>query len=126
MLKDLADKLAAHSGLYSTVETQSDGSSIFYLHDMPTLNESAIVWKMTKEAWGVTTNYNKGKNTVWNGGMTVDGDTIVRILTAVGVDADWINTGKIQSKDGSVSIDLDKNTINLKGITLMGLRQRTI
>lgn len=117
MLKDLADKLAAHSGLYSTVETQSDGSSIFYLHDMPTLNESAIVWKMTKEAWGVTTNYNKGKNTVWNGGMTVDGDTIVRILTAVGVDADWINTGKIQSKDGSVSIDLDKNTINLKGIT---------
>ena len=117
MLKDLADKLAAHSGLYSTVETQSDGSSIFYLHDMPTLNESAIVWKMTKEAWGVTTNYNKGRNTVWNGGMTVDGDTIVRILTAVGVDADWINTGKIQSKDGTVSIDLDNNTINLKGIT---------
>ena len=117
MLQDLSDRLAAHSGLYSTVEQQSDGSNIFYLHDMPTLNESAIVWKMTKEAWGVTTNYNKGKNTVWNGGMTVDGDAIVRILSAVGVDADWINTGKIQSKDGSVYIDLDKNTINLKGVT---------
>lgn len=117
MLQDLSDRLAAHSGLYSTVEQQSDGSNIFYLHDMPTLNESAIVWKMTKEAWGVTTNYNKGRNTVWNGGMTVDGDAIVRILSAVGVDADWINTGKIQSKDGTVSIDLDNNTINLKGIT---------
>ena len=117
MLQDLSDRLAAHSGLYSTVEQQSDGSNIFYLHDMPTLNESAIVWKMTKEAWGVTTNYNKGRNTVWNGGMTVDGDAIVRILSAVGVNADWIDTGKIQSKDGTVSIDLDNNTINLKGIT---------
>lgn len=117
MLQDLSEKLAAHSGLYTTEEEQTDGSKIFYMHDMPTLDESAIVWKMTKEAWGVTTNYNKGKNTKWNGGMTVDGDTIVRILSAVGVDADWINTGKIQSKDGSVSIDLDKNTINLKGVT---------
>lgn len=117
MLQDLSDRLAAHSGLYSTVEQQEDGSNIFYLHDMPTLNESAIVWKMTKEAWGVTTNYNKGRNTVWNGGMTVDGDAIVRILSAVGVNADWIDTGKIQSKDGTVSIDLDNNTINLKGIT---------
>lgn len=117
MLQDLSDRLAAHSGLYSTVEQQEDGSNIFYLHDMPTLNESAIVWKMTKEAWGVTTNYSKGRNTVWNGGMTVDGDAIVRILSAVGVNADWIDTGKIQSKDGTVSIDLDNNTINLKGIT---------
>ena len=117
MLEDLSDRLAEHSGLYSTIETQQDESKIFYLHDMPTLNESAIVWKMTKDAWGVTTNYNKGQNTQWNGGMTVDGDAIVRILSAVGVDADWITTGKIESKDGTVSIDLDNNTINLKGVT---------
>ena len=117
MLKDLSDKLAAHSGLYSTVEEQETGGNIYYLHDMPTLDESAIVWKMTTEAWGVTTNYNKGKDTKWNGGMTVDGDTIVRILSAVGVDADWINTGKIESRDKSVSIDLDNNTLNLKGVT---------
>ena len=53
----------------------------FNLHDKPTLAESQAIWKMTSEAWGVSTD---GGQT-WNGGMTVDGDTIVRILTAVGL-----------------------------------------
>lgn len=95
MMQDLSERLAAHSGLYSTVEATASGS-IYYLHDMPDLIDSAIVWKMTTEAWGVTTNYNRGVNTVWNAGMTVDGNTIVRILSAVGVNADWITTGSIQ------------------------------
>ena len=110
MLQDLADRLAAHSGLYSTVETQQDNSKIYYLHDMPTLNESAIVWKMTKEAWGVTTNYNQGVNTQWNGGMTVDGDTIVRILSAVGVNADWITTGTLSDPNNNTSFNLSTGT----------------
>lgn len=90
-LEKLADKLAAHSGLYATVEVQSDGSSIYYLHDMPNRGDSQIIWKMTKEAWGVSTD--GGKH--WNAGMTVDGDTIVRILTATGINADWITSGAL-------------------------------
>ena len=112
-LQELSEKLEAHSGLYSTIEETTGGGSIYYLHDMPRLTESSIIWKMTTEAWGVSTNGGK----TWNGGMTVDGDVIARILSAVGVDADWITTGTISSKDGSVSIDLDKNLINIKGVT---------
>lgn len=55
---------------------------------------------MTSEAWGVSTD---GGQT-WNGGMTVDGDTIVRILNAVGVNATWINTGAITVKDANENI----------------------
>lgn len=90
-LEELANALDAHSGLYSSTETQADGSTIYYLHDMPDLDDSQIIWKMTKEAWGVTTD--GGQH--WNAGMTVDGDTIVRILTAVGVNAEWINAGAL-------------------------------
>lgn len=50
---------------------------------------------MTAEAWGVSTD---GGQT-WNGGMTVDGDTVVRILDAVGVRANWINTGEFKVAD---------------------------
>ena len=114
MLKDLADRLAAHSGLYSTIEVQQDGSKIYYLHDMPTLDESAIVWKMTREAWGVTTNYNRGVNTQWNGGMTVDGDAIVRILSAIGVNADWITTGTLSDPGNNVSFNLSTGTLTMK------------
>ena len=44
--------------------------------------------------------------------MTVDGDTIVRILTAVGLNADWINTGAITVKDknGNIIFQVDMDT----------------
>lgn len=90
-LEELGNRIENSSGLFTTEETQPDGSTIFYMHNKPTLSESDIVWKMTAEAWGVSTD--GGKN--WNAGMTVDGDAIVRILTAVGVKADWIHGGTL-------------------------------
>ena len=114
-LQEFKDRLDNSTGVYTTVQTQQDGSQIFYLHDKPTLAESQAVWKMTAEAWGVSTD---GGQT-WNGGMTVDGDTIVRILNAVGVNADWINAGAITvtDTDGSIifSVDMDTGTVTLDG-----------
>jgi hypothetical protein len=110
-LEEFGKRIDSATGVYTTVETQEDGSQIFYLHDKPTLAESKAVWKMTSEAWGVSTD---GGQT-WNGGMTVDGDTIVRILTAVGLNADWINTGAITVRDESGNIifqvDMDTKTV---------------
>lgn len=114
-LQEFKDRIDNSTGVYTTVETQQDGSQIFYLHDKPTLAESKAVWKMTAEAWGVSTD---GGQT-WNGGMTVDGDTIVRILNAVGVNADWINAGAITvtDTDGSIifSVDMDTKSVYLDG-----------
>lgn len=101
-LEEFEKRLDKSSGVFTTIETQEDGSKIFYLHDKPKLSESQGIWRMTAEAWGVS---NDGGNT-WNGGMTVDGDAIVRILEAVGVNANWINAGAITVKDaeGNLSI----------------------
>lgn len=114
-LEEFGKRIDSATGVYTTVETQEDGSQIFYLHDKPTLAESKAVWKMTSEAWGVSTD---GGQT-WNGGMTVDGDTIVRILTAVGLNADWINTGAITVRDESGNIifqvDMDTKKVIISG-----------
>lgn len=119
-LQEFKDRLDNSTGVYTTVQTQQDGSQIFYLHDKPTLAESQAVWKMTAEAWGVSTD---GGQT-WNGGMTVDGDTIVRILNAVGVNADWINTGAITvtDADGNIifSVDMDTKSVYLDGSVQIG------
>lgn len=119
-LQEFKDRLDNSTGVYTTVQTQQDGSQIFYLHDKPTLVESKAVWKMTAEAWGVSTD---GGQT-WNGGMTVDGDTIVRILNAVGVNADWINAGAITvtDTDGSIifSVDMDTKSVYLDGSVQIG------
>lgn len=119
-LQEFKDRLDNSTGVYTTVQTQQDGSQIFYLHDKPTLAESQAVWKMTAEAWGVSTD---GGQT-WNGGMTVDGDTIVRILNAVGVNAEWINAGAITvtDADGNIifSVDMDTKSVYLDGSVQIG------
>lgn len=114
-LEEFGKRIDSATGVYTTEEIQEDGSRIFYLHDKPTLAESKAIWKMTSEAWGVSTD---GGQT-WNGGMTVDGDTIVRILNAVGVNADWINAGAIMIKDsdGNIlfSVDMDTKKVIISG-----------
>ena len=94
-LEELSNRISQSSGLYTTVVESSGGGKVYYLHNKALLSDSDIVWKMTAEAWGVSTD---GGNT-WNGGMTVDGDTVVRILDAVGVRANWINTGEFKVAD---------------------------
>lgn len=111
-LEELKVRIDNSPGLFTTEVTQPNGSKIFYMHDKPKLSESMIVWKMTAEAWGVSTD---GGET-YNAGMTVDGDTIVRILTAVGVNADWIKTGALKIQKGNktmVNMDFDTKRVEL-------------
>lgn len=121
-IEELSNRLAESSGVYTTVEQQPDGSNIYYLHNKPQLSDSDIVWKMTAEAWAVSTD--GGQH--WNGGMTVDGDVIARILNATGINADWINTGTIKAidKDGNTTFLVDVTTgrvvINADSVQVKG------
>ena len=114
-LEELAGRLENSSGVFTTVETDTGGGKIYYLHNKPKLSESNMVWKMTAEAWAVSTDGGK----TWNAGMTVDGDTIVRILTAMGINADWINTGAITVRDSNqniiFSVDMDTKRVIISG-----------
>lgn len=106
-LEELKNRVDNSSGLFTTSVEQPDGSTIFYMHDKPTLSESQIVWKMTAEAFAVSTDGGKS----YNAGLTVDGDLIARILTAVGVNADWIKTGALRiEKNGKTMVNMDFDT----------------
>lgn len=127
-IENLTNQLAVKSGMYTTIEASSGGGNIYYMHNKPTLAESSVVWKMTSSAWGVTTDYDheNPEDTVWNGGMTVDGDTITRILSAVGVNADWIETGEFSVTDSQnnetfyVNCDTGVVRINATSFSLTG------
>ena len=115
LIEDLEEKIANSPGLYKTEVPKSGGGSDIYYHNLPVLAESDI--RLLISAAGVTVTANgTAANPTWYG-LTVDGNMIANILSAIGVDADWINTGTIRSKDGSVQINLDSNTINIKGVT---------
>lgn len=100
--------LSESSGMYTTYEKQSDGSTITYLHDKPTLAESKNVIKITSEAVGIS---NDGGKT-YPYGLTLTGELIARLLYVVGVDADYINTGAITVKDdnGNIIFQVDMDT----------------
>lgn len=119
----LNNELQNASGLFQTTQTNPDESTIYFLHDKKTLEESQVVIKVTSQAIGISTD---GGNT-YPTGITVDGDAIVSILQSVGINADWINTGtlKVGGKDnGNGLIQVyDKNgdllgKINNEGLTI--------
>ena len=114
-LEELKNRLNNSSGTYTTIEKDSAGGQIFYLHNKPQLKDSNMIWKMTAEAWGVSTDGGK----TYNAGMTVDGDTIVRYLKATGLTADVITSGRIQVKDslGNVIflVDMDTGAVQISG-----------
>ena len=107
----LANDLKNSSGLFMTEQKQSDGSTIYYMHDKPTLSESMIVWQLTALAFGISTDGGK----TYPYGFTVNGELITKLLYSEGINADYITTGKILSKDGSCSIDLDKGVVKATG-----------
>lgn len=102
-ITDLNKTLSESSGLYETDETMADGSTVRYLHDKPTLAESKIVWKFTAESVGVSTD--GGKN--YDVGLTAAGDAILQRIYAIGINADYLVTGTIKSKNGDTNWNLD-------------------
>ena len=96
-------------GVYVTEVPQQDGSMIPYIHDKPTIEGSSYVCYMTSQ--GVLMEVD-GQTTV---AVDKNGNALLNTLTARGINADWINTGTIRSKNGAVSINLDNETITLTG-----------
>lgn len=121
-VEKLNQALGNGSGMYSTAEEQPDGSTIYYLHDKPTIAESQNVIKLTAEAIGFSTDGGK----TYPYGFTITGEMITRLLYAEGIDADYINTGAITVKDSSGNIifqvDMDTGKVVISGdnITIGG------
>lgn len=88
-IKNLARKLESSSGLYCTKDEQPDGSTIYYMHDKAKLSESMIIWKMTAEAIGISTDGGKTYPT----GLDATGTAILEKIYTIGLDATHIITG---------------------------------
>ena len=95
-------------GVFKTEEKAADGSIIYYMHDKPTLDTSEKIWKMTADAFAVSSDGGK----TWNAGVDANGNAVVNILSAIGVKADWIQTGtfSVMDDDGNTIFKADKDT----------------
>lgn len=93
--KNFEDKLANSSGMYMTDVTQDDGSVIRYMHDKKKMEDSKIVWKITADAVGVSTDGGK----TYPYGLDASGVAVLEKIYAIGLNADYITSGTIVAKD---------------------------
>lgn len=114
----MQEALANSSGMYKTEEQQPDGSTIYYLHDKPTLAASANVIKLTSAVIAFSTD----GGATWPYGFQITGDMVARLLSAHGISADWITTGTLTVKDddGKIlfSADVGAGQVYIDGISV--------
>lgn len=78
-------------GFFKTEEIKEDKSVVFYLHNKEKLEDSNIIWKMVGDAFAVSTDGGK----TWNAGLDSNGNAVVNVLSAVGINCDWIHSGTL-------------------------------
>lgn len=112
-------------GFFKTEKIQDDKSIVFYLHNKERLEDSNIIWKMVGDAFAVSTDGGK----TWNAGLDSNGNAVVNVLSAVGINCDWIHSGTLtlggyNNQNGVLSMqDSDGNEIgrwNNQGVYAKG------
>jgi len=96
------NKLVEQSmGAFSDYEDSANGGRIYYISNMPITKNSSghcvftsgsIVWRMAGDVFSVS---NDGGVTWQNGYDPQTGELIVNVLSAIGIQAEWIRTGTL-------------------------------
>lgn len=121
-LKQMNELAANTLGFYYTEETQADGSVISYRHDKPILADSKVIYKTGIDGFFLSVDGGK----TWKAGFDSNGDAVLNILYAIGIQAEWINTRGFTAKDNSgdvtfrVDADTGEVTLNVNSFTLQG------
>lgn len=121
-LKQMNELAANTLGFYYTEEIQSDGSTISYRHNKPTLADSKVIYKTGADGFFLSVD---GGQT-WKAGFDSNGDAVLNILYAIGIQSDWINTRGFTAKDndGNITFRIDAETgavnLNATELTIKG------
>lgn len=107
-LKQMNELAANTLGFFYTEEAQEDGSVITYRHDKPTLADSKVIYKTGVDGFFLSVD---GGQT-WKAGFDSNGDAVLNILYAIGIQSEWINTRGFTAKDnnGNTTLRIDANT----------------
>lgn len=121
-LKQMNELAANTLGFYYTEEVQADGSTISYRHNKPTLADSKVIYKTGVDGFFLSVD---GGQT-WKAGFDSNGDAVLNILYAIGIQSDWINTRGFTAKDndGNITFRIDAETgavnLNATELTIKG------
>lgn len=88
-VQQLTNLMTQSFGVFKSEEVLEDGSTVYYMHNKPERATSSTIWKMTADAFAVSTDGGK----TWAAGMDASGNAVVNVLSAVGINFDWARGG---------------------------------
>lgn len=96
----LNEAIANSLGLYETRVTVENGSTVFYFHDRPTLQESTAIYTRNAGgyAWTVGENCWNNGNPVWQYGYTKEGNAVYNAISAFKISTDLLDAHAITSE----------------------------
>jgi hypothetical protein len=100
-------------GIFNTKVKQQDGSTIYYMHNKPELSNSSIIFKMAADGFAVS----RDGGLTYIAGFDSSGNAVLNILDVIGINADWINVGKLliggnqNNVDGVIEIHAADGTL---------------
>lgn len=109
-VQTLTNLITQSFGVFKTEEVQADGSVIYYMHNKPTKGASSTIWKMTADAFAVSTDGGK----TWRAGMDSSGNAVVNVLSAIGIRFDWAKGGTL-TLGGSGNVNGVLKILNASG-----------
>lgn len=128
------NQLAANTlGFFYTQVNSADGSIISYRHDKPELADSQIIYKSGIDGFFLSVDGGK----TWKAGFDSNGDAVLNILYAIGIQAEWINTRGLTAKDNSGNItfrvdadtgrvDIVANSFSLRGKSIDEIAEQQV
>ena len=90
-------------GYYQTVEVDEQGRTTTYIHDQSTLANSTKIWKLTGQTFSLSTDGGK----TYTNGVSFDGSMVMNQISVVGLSAEWIKTGILQSQNKDFYLDMN-------------------
>lgn len=84
-------------GLYVTGAGQENGSTIYYYHNGATLENSNIIYTF-REGGFAWTDVWSGEDTVWQYGLTKDGNAILNMLHAYKIGTEYLEAGCVTAE----------------------------
>lgn len=107
-LKQMNELAANTLGFYYTEEKDENGATISYRHDKPSLADSTIIYKTGIEGFFLSVD----GGVTWKAGFDSNGDAVLNILYAIGIQSKWINTRGFTATDneGKETFKIDEET----------------
>lgn len=115
-VQDMTSLIAQGFGLYFTKLEDQAGGTKLYMHDKQTIEESTMIWTITAQGLMVSTN----GTATW--AVDKNGNALFNVITARGINADWINIGGQGNGDGRLVVKSSSGTpliiLDNQGITM--------